>query len=197
MLQQRTSRTVLAIAWCAAWVLAQAQPRAVRSSPQQPSTRPAPYHLALNWAKLNDEAIEKLSQYIRLVTLNPPGMESKGVEWLKKVFEAEGIAYEVAEAAHGRGNIVARLKGAAPASQQRGLILLSHIDVVPVNHEFWTVDPFSGEVRDGYIWGRGAIDMKAQAIAQLMAFLLLHRAKLPLNRDVIFLATADEEAGGE
>lgn len=161
---------------------------------QQPITRPAPYEVVVDWEKVNPESIEKLRAYLRVDTSNPPGTESRGVDWLKKLFDAEGIAYESAESAPGRGNIVARLRG---TGGEPALILLSHIDVVPVNEEFWTVPAFSGELRDGHIWGRGAVDMKAQGIANLMACLLLHRAKVPLRRDVIFLATADEEAGGE
>lgn len=148
----------------------------------------------VDFERMGREAVEKLREYLRVETLNPPGHETRGVEWLRRVFDAEGIAYEYGESAPGRGNLVARLKGkgSAPA-----LVLLHHIDVVPVNREYWTTEPFSGAVKDGYIYGRGAQDMKSLAIAELMAFLTLHRAKVPLDRDVIFLATADEEAGGE
>ena len=143
---------------------------------------------------MNEEAVQKLSEYIRADTSNPPGTESTGVEWLKKVFNAEGIPYETAESAPGRGNIMARLSS---GGKEPALVLLSHIDVVPVNREFWTAEPFSGVVKDGHVWGRGAQDMKSLAIAELMVFLTLHRNRVSLNRDVIFLATADEEAGGE
>jgi len=148
----------------------------------------------LNWAKVEEEALQKLSEYVRVDTSNPPGNETRGVEWLKKVLDAEGIPYQASESAPGRGSLVARVKG---SGQEPGLILLSHIDVVPANPEFWSVDPFAGTVREGYLWGRGTMDMKSQGIAQLMAFLLLHRAQVPLKRDVVFLATADEEAGGD
>jgi acetylornithine deacetylase/succinyl-diaminopimelate desuccinylase-like protein len=148
----------------------------------------------IDWEAAEKEAVEKLGAYIRVDTSNPPGTEQRGVEWLAKVFDAEGIAYETGESAPGRGNIVARLKG---AGGEPALVLLNHIDVVPSNPEFWSVDPFSGVVKDGFVWGRGALDMKSTGIAQLMAFLMLHRMKVPLRRDVIFLATADEEAGGE
>jgi len=163
-------------------------------SAPRPAEQPAPVPPALEWEKINQEAIEKLSEYIRIDTSNPPGNETRGVEWLAKIFRAAGIPYETAESAPGRGSIAARLKG---TGSEPALILLSHIDVVPVNREFWTVDPFAGVIRDGYIWGRGTVDMKGTATAELMAFLLLHRTKTPLRRDVIFLATADEEAGGE
>ena len=165
---------------------------------EPPATRPsAPPQLAIDWEKVATEAIGKLSEYLRIDTSNPPGNETRAVEWLKKVFDAEGIAYETAESAPGRGNIVARLKATSPAANKEpGLVLLHHMDVVPVSREYWTAEPFSGEVREGTIWGRGSEDMKGQGTAQLMAFLLLHRTKTPLRRDVIFLATADEEAGG-
>ena len=149
-----------------------------------------------DWKQYSDEAVAKLGEYIRVDTTNPPGNESRGVAWLAKVFAAEGIAYQTGESAPGRGSIVARLKATVPNAEP-ALVLLSHIDVVPVNAEFWTVPPYSGEIRDGFVWGRGALDMKSTAIAELMAFLKLHRDKTPLRRDVIFLATADEEAGGE
>ncbi|MCZ6672783.1 MAG: M20/M25/M40 family metallo-hydrolase, partial [Verrucomicrobia bacterium] len=109
-----------------------------------------------------------------------------------RIFEAEGIAYESAESAPGRGNIWARLKGGSEPT----LVLLNHTDVVPADEEFWESDPLSGEIKDGYIYGRGALDMKGTGIAQLQAFLALHRSGKPLNRDVIWMGTADEEAGG-
>jgi len=151
---------------------------------------------ATDWKQYGEEAVAKLGEYIRVDTTNPPGNESRGVAWLAKLFGAEGIAYQTGESAPGRGNIVARLRATVP-NPDPALVLLSHIDVVPVNAEFWSVPPYSGEVRDGFIWGRGAQDMKGTAIAQLMAFLKLHRDKTPLRRDVILIATADEEAGGE
>jgi acetylornithine deacetylase/succinyl-diaminopimelate desuccinylase-like protein len=160
---------------------------------QQPTLRVAPSEVLVDWARINQEAVQKLGEYIRADTTNPPGNEMRGVKLLRKIFDAEGISYEYAESAPGRGNLVARLKG---SGREPALVLLHHIDVVPVNREYWTTDPFSGAVKDGYIWGRGAQDMKSLGVAELMAFLLLHRAKVALNRDVIYLATADEEAGG-
>jgi acetylornithine deacetylase/succinyl-diaminopimelate desuccinylase-like protein len=156
----------------------------------------APSHaeVALDWPKINQEAIEKLCDYIRVDTSNPPGNEARAAEWYGKIFDAEGIPYETAESAPGRSNLVARLKG---TGSEPALILLNHTDVVPVSREFWTMDPFGGVQRDGYIWGRGAEDMKSLGVAELIAFLELHREHVPLRRDVIFLATADEEAGGD
>lgn len=146
-----------------------------------------------DWNALDTEAVQKLSSYLQVNTTNPPGNEIRAVQWYGKIFQAEGIPFETAESAPGRGNIVARLKGSGSAP---ALILLNHMDVVPVSRSYWSVDPFAGLVRDGYIWGRGSLDMKSLGILQLLTFLDLHRLHVPLNRDVIFIGTADEEAGG-
>ena len=142
-----------------------------------------------------NEGIEHLSQYLQIDTINPPGNETRGVEFLAAILDEAGVAYDTAESAPGRGNIWARL----PADTERkepALILLHHIDVVPANRKYWSFEPLSGEVKDGFIYGRGAIDTKGLGIAQLQAFLALHASGQRLNRDVILMATADEEAGG-
>lgn len=139
-----------------------------------------------------DEAVRWLQDFIRVDTTNPPGNESRAVEYLAAILDAEGIAWQSAESAPGRGNLWARLEG----GDEPALILLQHTDVVPADRRFWTTDPLGGEIRDGYIWGRGAMDMKNTGISQLAAFVGLHRAGRKLNRDVVLLATADEEAGG-
>ena len=141
---------------------------------------------------LDDESVLWLQEYLQVDTVNPPGNETRAVDFYAKIFKKEGIEFNSAESAPGRGNIWARLKG----GNKPALILLQHTDVVPANMNFWTSDPFSGEIRDGYIWGRGALDMKGTGISHLAVFLSLHRSGLALNRDIIFLATADEEAGG-
>ncbi len=143
-------------------------------------------------ASPEENVVTRLQQYLQIDTTNPPGNESRAVEFFSGIFAAEGIAYETAESAPGRGNIWARLAG----GDQPALILLHHMDVVPADPRYWDVPPFSGAVRDGYIYGRGAQDMKADGILHLETFLALYRAGRPLNRDVLFLATADEEAGG-
>tara|TARA_R100000322_G_scaffold164488_1_gene128953 strand:+ start:1126 stop:2511 length:1386 start_codon:yes stop_codon:yes gene_type:complete len=142
---------------------------------------------------LESQAVQWLQEFVRIDTINPPGNEYRAVDFYAQIFEAEGIEYETAESAPGRGNIWARI----PGGDEPGLILLQHTDVVPADREFWSFDPLSGDISDGYIYGRGTRDMKGLGIAHLVAFLELHRSGLPLNRDVIFLATADEEAGGE
>lgn len=143
-------------------------------------------------SRAQDEAVTRVQEYLRVNTVNPPGNETRGVEYLARILEADGIRYETAEPEPGRGSIWARLDGGpGPA-----LLLLHHIDVVPADPRYWSVDPFAGAVQDGYIYGRGALDTKALGIMHLQAFLALHRAGRPLNRPVIFMATADEEAGG-
>jgi acetylornithine deacetylase/succinyl-diaminopimelate desuccinylase-like protein len=141
---------------------------------------------------LQDEAVAWLQAYIRVDTINPPGNEVAGVQFFKAILDAEGIPYETVESAPGRGNIWARLEG----GDQPALMLLHHMDVVPANRASWRTDPLSGEIKDGYLFGRGALDTKSSGILHLAAFVALHRSKASLNRDVIFMATADEEAGG-
>jgi acetylornithine deacetylase/succinyl-diaminopimelate desuccinylase-like protein len=137
-------------------------------------------------------AAERLSAYIQINTQNPPGNETRGAEFIASILEDAGIAYETAESAPGRGNIWARLEG----GDKPALVLLNHMDVVPADLRYWSFNPFSGAIRDGHVYGRGALDMKGLGIIQLQAFLALHASGARLNRDVIFVATADEEAGG-
>lgn len=142
--------------------------------------------------RLENEAVSRLQEYLRVDTVNPPGNESRAVEFFAGVLTADGIPFEAAESAPGRGNIWARLKGGS----EPALLLLHHSDVVPADANYWDVSPLSGEIRDGHIYGRGALDMKTAGILQLETFLALQRMGKPLRRDVIFMSTADEEAGG-
>ena len=135
---------------------------------------------------------ERLQSYLQIDTTNPPGNESRAASFFADIFEREGIPYETVEPAPGRGSIWARLEG-GPAP---GIILLHHTDVVPADGRFWKHGPLSGAYDDGYLYGRGALDTKGLGIMHLEAFLALARSGRRLERDVIFLATADEEAGG-
>lgn len=146
-----------------------------------------------DWGAIGQEAARILSAYIRIDNTNPPGHEARAAAFLEGILEKEGIAVTVWEPAPGKANLLARLPGTGKA---RPVILLNHMDVVPASPEYWSVDPFAGVVRDGYVWGRGALDMKGLGVAQLMALLTLKRQGIRLERDVIFLATADEEVGG-
>jgi len=150
------------------------------------------FSLSSHAQSIDEEAVAWLQEFIRVDTINPPGNESRAVDFYAKIFTAEGISFQTAESAPGRGNIWARLKG----GDEPALILLQHTDVVPADPKFWTTDPLSGDIRDGYLWGRGTLDMKGTGISQLATFLSLHRSGAALNRDVVFVATADEEAGG-
>lgn len=147
---------------------------------------------AVDWPTAQAEALEVLRGYLRIDTSNPPGREVEAAQYLGGLLEAEGIPTEQIEVAPGRVALVGRLAG---DGTRRALMLSNHMDVVPVQREFWSVDPFGGEVRDGRIYGRGAIDMKSVGVMHLYAMLLLKRLGLPLARDVVFLATPDEETG--
>ena len=105
-----------------------------------------------NSLTLDEEAVLWLQEYLQVDTVNPPGNETRAVDFYAKIFKNEGIEFNSAESAPGRGNIWARLKG----GDKPALILLQHTDVVPANMNFWTRDAFSGEIHDGYIWGRGS-----------------------------------------
>lgn len=137
------------------------------------------------------ETLEILSGFIKVDTVNPPGNETKGALYLKAYFDRAGIRSEILELEPGRGNIVARLKG---NGSKKPLLLMGHIDVVGVERDKWTVDPFAAIVKDGYIYGRGAADDKGMTSVCLEIILLLHRNKIPLDRDVIFLAESGEES---
>ena len=140
------------------------------------------------------EAVGLLQSYLRVDTTNPPGNERRAADFFKEIFDREGIECRIYDLGNGRANVLARLPG---NGAYRPLLLLNHLDVVPAEAGRWTVPPFSGEIRDGYVWGRGATDMKGTAICQLVTMLLLKRGGAPLDRDVIFLGTADEEDGKE
>ena len=143
----------------------------------------------------SDLAVRWMQEYLRVDTTNPPGKEMQAVEFYKKILDAEGIETRAFEYAPGRGDLWARIPHTT-AEAKRPLILLNHMDVVTSDAPHWKVPPFSGEIRDGYIWGRGAQDMKDEGLAQLVVMVMLKREKVVLDRDVIFLAVSDEEADG-
>jgi len=147
----------------------------------------------VNWDEVQKEALELFIQYLKIDTTNPPGNEIRAARFFADICKREGIEHQVFEPLPGRGTIWARLRG---DGSKRPIILLNHTDVVPHSREFWSVEAFSGVIKDAFIYGRGAMDMKSLGMAQFVAMLTLKRAKVPLKRDVIFLATADEEAGG-
>jgi len=146
---------------------------------------------SIDWAKEKSETLLHYRALVQINTSNPPGNETKAVEYLKKVFEAEGIATKTFALDPARANLVARLKG---NGSKRPLLILAHTDVVGVQREKWPLDPFGAIIKDGYVWGRGTVDDKPILAANLMVMLLLKRRAAPLDRDIIFLAESGEEA---
>jgi acetylornithine deacetylase/succinyl-diaminopimelate desuccinylase-like protein len=159
-------------------------------------------------AALLDECIGHLRALIRIPSVNPPGLadgaagrdstsgELAAARYCANVLAGDGIGAEVVEIAPGRGSCVARLR-AEGATTEPPLILLSHLDVVPVEAEAWSRDPFGGDLVDEVVWGRGAVDMKDMVAMELAVMLAARRSGLELRRDLIFAAVADEEAGGQ
>jgi acetylornithine deacetylase/succinyl-diaminopimelate desuccinylase-like protein len=143
----------------------------------------------------SDLAVRWMQQYLRIDTTNPPGHEMRAVAFYKNILDHEGIENAAFEYSPGRGDLWARVPHTVEPAQ-RPIILLNHTDVVTSDPSHWKIPPFSGEVEDGWLWGRGAQDMKDEGLAQLVVMVMLKREKIALDRDVIFLAVADEEAEG-
>jgi len=141
-----------------------------------------------------EEVTILLSDLIRINTTNSPGNETEAAKYLAEALESEGFKCELFESAPGRGSVITRLKG---SGEKPSLLLLSHLDVVAANPKEWSVDPFSGLIKDGFVWGRGALDMKSMTAMEVMVMKLLKRNNVKLKGDVILAATADEEKGGE
>ena len=147
----------------------------------------------VDWDSAFEEGLGILQEYLRIDTSNPPGRERLACDFLGGILEREGVEYELFDPGDDRVSLRAVLKG---DGSRPPLMLLNHTDVVPVEREYWDEEPFAGIIRNGEIWGRGTLDMKGLGVAELLTFLLLKRAGVPLARDVVFLAVADEEAGG-
>lgn len=151
-----------------------------------------------DWSALERETVSRLQDLIRFDTTNPPGNELPLARYLESALRAEGVETTLFEPYKDRAALIGRIRG---TGARRPVILLAHMDVVGVERAKWSCDPFAGEVRDGYVYGRGAIDDKGMLAANLMTMLLLQRevvqSTVKLSRDVIFVATSDEEAGGE
>ncbi len=146
--------------------------------------------------RYSDLALQWMQEYLRIDTTNPPGNEMRAAAFFKKILDQEGIETRVFEYAPSRADLWARLPRTNAGEAKRPIILLNHMDVVTSDAAHWKVPPFSGEIKDGYLWGRGAQDMKDEGLAQLVVMVMLKREHIALDRDVIFLAVADEEAGG-
>lgn len=143
---------------------------------------------------LAEESVRYLQGLLRLDTTNPPGNEIRAAEYIAGILRTEGYEPQVLESAPGRGNVIARYGG---SGEQEPLLVYGHTDVVPAEPQHWSHEPFSGDLADGCVWGRGSLDMKSMVAQELMVMLLLARERPSLTRDVIFAATADEEVGGD
>lgn len=143
----------------------------------------------------SDLAVDWMQQYLRIDTTNPPGNEMKGAQFFKKILDQEGIENQVFEYQPGRADLWAVVPHTT-AQPKRPIVFLNHMDVVTSDASHWKVPPFSGEIVNGSMYGRGAQDMKEEGLAQLVVLVMLKREKIALDRDVIFLAVSDEEAEG-
>lgn len=137
-----------------------------------------------------DETVINLQNYLKIDTTNPPGNEMETAKFLKNILDKEGIENKIFDLGNNRANFYAILKG---DGSKKPIVMLHHMDVVPANPEYWSIPPFSGKIVNDEIYGRGAIDIKGKGIIDLMTMINLKRTKLPLKRDIIFLAVADEE----
>lgn len=155
----------------------------------------------IDWDAVTEEATQLLSDFIRIDTSNPPGREKAACDWLAGIFRREGFDeiafYDASDPSGANGidrmNMTVRMAG---SGAKRPLILLSHTDVVPVERQYWDFEPFSGAVTGGTIYGRGALDMKCMGIMELIVMLLFKRHGITPTRDIVYMALADEEAGG-
>ncbi len=170
---------------------------AFAAKPQEPVPIEVPAWVSrardrVDWNIARDEAVRTLSGYLQVDTSNPPGNEQRGIEFLGALLDQEGIPWERVELSPDRASLVARLRGAGTSPP---LCLMHHIDTVGWEAERWPADaqPLSGAVKDGAVWGRGALDMKGMGALEVMVMAWLKRLEIPLDRDVILLAVADEE----
>jgi len=146
------------------------------------------------WQDILNETTTWLQELVRIDTSNPPGNERPAAEYLQDILAQEAIEAEILGPLPHRSSLLARVRG---DGSQRPLLLVSHLDVVPATPTGWDVEPFSGIVKDGFVWGRGAMDCKHRVAAHVMMLVLAKRRKLKLKRDLIVAACADEETGGQ
>jgi acetylornithine deacetylase/succinyl-diaminopimelate desuccinylase-like protein len=144
----------------------------------------------IDWPAVEAESLRHFQALIRMDTSDPPGNEQPAADYLKRVLEGEGIAVQTFEKVEHRPNVVARIRG---NGRKRPILIMAHTDVVNVDPSKWTHPPFAADRDGGYVYGRGTVDDKDNVTAALMTMLVLKRANLPLDRDVIFLAEAGEE----
>ena len=146
---------------------------------------------AIDWKAVEAETLRHFQALVRIDTSNPPGNETRAVEYVKQVLDKEGIPYQVFAKDPTRANLVVRIKG---NGRKKPILVMGHTDVVTIDPKKW-VDhgPFSADLAGGYVYGRGTVDDKDNLVASLMLVLMLKRANTPLDRDVIFLTESGEE----
>lgn len=148
-----------------------------------------------DWKAVEKRALEFLQEYVRIPSINPPANTAAAAALFQRELEKNGLAPKVYHSGPGgQTNLVVRLKGRD--SSKKPLLLLNHFDVVPVDAKAWGMDPFGAIVRDGFIWGRGTLDMKGIGVEHLMSLIALHNAGVTPARDIVMICTADEESGG-
>jgi acetylornithine deacetylase/succinyl-diaminopimelate desuccinylase-like protein len=143
---------------------------------------------------VKEEITNLLSDLISINTTNPPGNETLAATYIAKYLDKEGFKTEIIESSSGRGSLITRLSG---TGEKPNLLLLSHLDVVAANPNEWSVDPFAGAVKDGYVYGRGAYDMKCMTAIEMLVMKYLKKNNVAIKGDLVLAATADEERGGE
>src|SRR3984885_7019411 len=144
-----------------------------------------------DWPKINEEAMRHFQALVQIDSTDPPGNETKVVEYVKRVLEAEGIPATLVAKDPARANLIARLKG---NGSKKPLLIMGHSDTVRVDAAKWTFPPFSAARQGGYVYGRGTLDDKSDLLAAMMTMLMLKRSRVPLDRDVIFVSEVGEEA---
>ncbi|HEY3838286.1 MAG TPA: M20/M25/M40 family metallo-hydrolase [Bryobacteraceae bacterium] len=144
-----------------------------------------------DWSKVDEETMRHFQALVRIDTTDPPGNETRVADYLRKVLEADGIPVTIAAKDPARANVIARIKG---SGAKKPLIIMGHSDTVRVDAAKWTFPPFSATRNGGYVYGRGTLDDRSDLVAALMTTLLLKRQHVPLDRDVIFVSEAGEEA---
>lgn len=149
-----------------------------------------------DWSHVEKHALEFLQQYVRIPSVSPPSNTAAAARLFQTELERNGLTPTLyTSGPNGQTNLIVRLKG--KDSSKKPLLLLNHFDVVPVDAKAWKIDPFAAVIRDGYIWGRGTLDMKGIGVQQLMALIALHNAGIVPSRDIVMLSDCDEEMGGQ
>ncbi|MGI8959672.1 MAG: M20/M25/M40 family metallo-hydrolase [Bryobacteraceae bacterium] len=148
-----------------------------------------------DWPSVEQHAVDLLQRYVRIASVNPPANTSETAKLLESEFAAAGMQVKLYESGSGgKTNLLVRLPGKDRA--KRPLLLLNHMDVVPVDPARWKASPFRADIKDGFMWGRGALDMKSTGVMELTALILMKQLGITPSRDIVFLATCDEETGG-